>query len=246
MRSGHSTPNGTTQNSRQNQMGGVAGGSQQLLRMYREVRDAPCATKLAFADASLRIFAQRDAGEFSDWVDAHPGHRRWFPLACRLLLGDVTQREREAFAAHVAIVDVFKHATPNASHLEELSVRFPLLENCPSVWLEKQIQLLEPSLLVLCGSAVTKTAMKLWTPVPRGSLPVRFKQGEVHGHRWSVKIGSRTVDAITSFAIAARPGAFHWPSAAHVDGTESVQSAMWEAIRRRASSEKGDEGWPRG
>ncbi|WP_437298641.1 hypothetical protein [Sorangium sp. So ce426] len=202
------------------------------LAIYQQIRDEDNRRKLRFADESLAIFAGADPGEFAPWVAKHPGHKKWLSAACKLLLGSNCDTAHKLLAKHFTFLDIYKRATANEEHLDRVAQEHPLAE-CPGRWLNRQIDVLRPALVLLCGRTVIARANALWGVGGR-DLQDLSKVGAVHGKSWLLQLPGGNVECWTAYGIAGWPAQLCWPKAT---GTNALQRAIQRVIDARVQRE---------
>jgi hypothetical protein len=207
------------------------------LATYRRIRDGQRPRKLRFADEALRIFASRAAGEFADWVADHAGHKDWLPRATRLLLESDDDSARALLAKHFVFLDVYKHATPDADRLAKTIADHPLVAECPQRWLGRQIAVLRPAMLLLCGRPVIAKARELWMIRDEAgdALDPNRPMRDLHGAKWRAWLegpdGPET-ETWTAYAVSNNTERPFWPKAPN--GSTHLRAAIRRVIVRRA------------
>jgi hypothetical protein len=199
--------------------------------VYQTIRSAPWSTKLRLSDLVLKIFAGE--AEFADvddgwsWMaNSHQGLKTWLPLVCTLLA--VTPRE---LANQFRFVEAYKHATADQGALHARLEWKKISATCPNKWLVPQLELLEPSLIVLSGAPGKNAIAPLLLSPSESEKVARQRVADLHGSSTRACIGGRMVPILFTLAISNQTKG-RWLKSAR---TEDVRRAMRDALRGHRS-----------
>jgi len=178
-------------------------------------------------DEILKLFSgeQETSRSFPELdFTKHLGLKTWLPLACKRL--GLTPTE---LTHHVRFVEAYKHTTANESELRNQPELWGRIERtCPDIWLRRQLEELEPRLLIFSGNAGLKILSK-WAGTCEGeSISETTAISAFHGKEASLTLGGRPYQCLLTFGIS---GSANGAWSGDPRGSLAVQTA----VRRFAS-----------